>query len=96
MIKDKMSVKDIIDFQRSLAGSDYVETEEMEEEEIKRPKASVLDVRDRLVNILDLITVATEALEHSQLINIKQHVVHVLYFHVKEQIRLAEEELAQV
>lgn len=61
-----------------------------------KQKTSVLDVRDRLNNLKDLITVCIEALTHSELNEVKLHVGHVLYFQVIEQIKIAEEELSHV
>lgn len=59
-------------------------------------KRSILHVRDRLNNIKDLITICHEALTNSELNEIKTMVSNVLYFHVQQQIKLAEEELADV
>lgn len=61
-----------------------------------KQKRSVLDVRDRLNNLKDLVTVCVEALIHSELNEVKLHVGHVLYFQVIEQIKTAEEELASL
>ena len=62
----------------------------------EKQKASILEVRDRLNNMIDLITLCHDSLECSQLFAIKQHVSHVLYFYVREQIKLAEKELANL
>jgi hypothetical protein len=62
----------------------------------KTPKRTVLEVRDRLVNLKDLVTVCREALCESKLYEIKTIVIDVLYFHVEEQIKIAEQELANV
>lgn len=59
-------------------------------------KAAILDVRDRLYTIKELVTVCREALSESQLYNIKNHVVNVLYFQVEAQLKIAEEELAKL
>lgn len=59
-------------------------------------KASVLDIRDRLNNLKELVMVCREALSESKIIDIKSIVGDVLYFHVEEQIRIAEEELCNL
>lgn len=63
----------------------------------ERDKTSIVtNVRDRLDNLNDLIEVCNESLLYSDMDEIKKHVAHVLYFHVKEQIHIAEEELRKV
>jgi sigma54-dependent transcription regulator len=57
---------------------------------------SILDVRDRLDNLKNLVTVCREALTLSDLGDIKRLISHVLYFHVEEQIKIAEQELSRV
>lgn len=59
-------------------------------------KKSIMNVRDRLNNLKDLVTVSSEASIHSDHLFIKESVGHVLYFHVLEQIKLAEEELSWI
>jgi|SRR5215207_7502678 len=61
-----------------------------------RRETSRLEVSDRLSNIVDLVTVCREALSDSSLIDIKTVVVNVLYFHVEEQLKLAQEELTNL
>lgn len=62
----------------------------------KTPKANVLDVRDRLNNLKDLIEVCSESLIYSKINNINTRVAHVLYFQVNKEIQKAEEELASI
>lgn len=59
-------------------------------------KKSILDVRDRLNNLISLVTVCREALCESKLIDIKEIVSDVLYFQIEEQIKTAEQELANL
>ena len=65
----------------------------------KTPKASIIDVRDRLTNINDLVDVCGWALlnpECKKQERIQINVAHVLFFFVQEQIQTAEQELKQI
>lgn len=55
----------------------------------------ITNIRDRLTNIQDLITVCTEANLNSSHRDIKELVAHVLHFHVQEQLKLLDEELIE-
>lgn len=59
-------------------------------------KKSILDVRDRLNNLLELVIICREALTESSLIKIQEHVANVMYFHVEEQLRITEQELKNI
>jgi len=64
-------------------------------EECKQ-KRSVLDVRDGLNNVVDLVNLCTDCLENSQLIEVKTLVSSVLHFHVIEEIKRLEGSLKEV
>jgi hypothetical protein len=71
--------------------------QEIKDKEIpKERRRTILDVRDRLNNLKDLVELCSESLLYSKLNNINVHVANVLYFQVKEQIKIAEEELRHV
>jgi hypothetical protein len=71
--------------------------QEIKDKEIpKERKRTILDVRDRLNNLKDIIEICTQCLLYSKLNNINVHVAHVLYFQVQEQIKIAQEELRHV
>lgn len=59
-------------------------------------KPSIMDVRDRLNNILDLLHLCGDSLLYGQHIDVKKQVAHVLYFYVEEQIKQAEKELSNL
>ena len=59
-------------------------------------RTSICDVQDRLNNVLDLLKICGESLLHSEHVEIKKHVAHVLYFYVEKEISTAEEELNKV
>lgn len=59
-------------------------------------EASVLHARDKLNELVSLLTVCREALTESKLIHIKTIVGEVLYFYVEEEIKTIEKELSKV
>lgn len=89
-------------FDQKITKEEEEDWETTGEEEMSRlqaeckQKRSVLHVRDRLTNLKDLVTVSHEALFHSSLTDINTQVGNVLYFHILEQIKIAEEELSHV
>lgn len=65
----------------------------------KLPKASIIDVRDRLGNLRELVDVCGWALLHPDCMKqekLQKNVAHVLYFFVQEQLQTADEELKQI
>lgn len=67
-------------------------TEENEREEVK-DSPCILDIRDHISNIQDLLTLCIECLSESELIKVKDVVVSVLYFHVKDGLTKIDQEL---
>lgn len=71
--------------------------QEVKDKEIRKTRTrTILDVRDRLNNLKDLIEVCSESLIYSKHNNINTNVAHVLFFQVTQEIKTAEEELARV
>jgi len=62
-------------------------------EEPKTP-ATILDIRDKIGHIKDLVCICGEALIYSSLNDIKRLVVDTLYFQVQSQLNHVSEELA--
>lgn len=67
--------------------------EEMNRLHEKCRKPTVLDVRDSLNNIADLVTICGQALEFSSFAEIKTIVSNVLTIHIVNEIKRAEQEL---
>jgi len=63
--------------------------------EVEHPKnpGTLLDIRDKIGHIKDLIQVCGEALIYSSLNDIKRLVVDTLYFQVQSQLNQVSEEL---
>lgn len=59
-------------------------------------KAGILDARDRLSNLGELVSVVGEALTNSELTEIKRLVRHVLYYYIEKEIKLIEEGLSEI
>lgn len=57
-------------------------------------KSTITKARDRLGNLKDLVNLCVEGLLQSELIDIKKMVAHILYFQVREQLEIADEELS--
>ncbi len=73
--------------------ADGMPSREIETNEEDLEAKSIVDIRDDLNNLQDLIAVCVESLMHSPRTDIKTLVGHVLYFNLQNQIRSIDEEL---
>lgn len=71
--------------------------EEMNDLHIKttQERKKILNARDQLLELDDLITVCIEALMESKMVGVKKIVGSALYFHVRPAIARIEKELAK-
>ena len=74
---------------------DCCETDRYDEDRMieAREVKTLMDVRDRLGNLKDLVDICSEALECSKRNDIKTLIQNILYFQVREQITIADKEL---
>ena len=68
--------------------------EQFEKEDISRKE--LMEIRDRISNVKDLVSVLCCALRDGEQINLKSLVGDVLHFHVLEQIKIIDQEINKI